>query len=148
VKDESQNPLESLQREVERLFHDLVYRRHPASHFAEPRWSPAADLVVGKGAARVIFELAGVPRESVKLLLRGNVLEVSGRRSPPQEPAGTHYHRAEIYFGDFRRLVELPWEADAARVEAIYRDGMLEVRIQRAEGPQRTEIQVEGPEIQ
>jgi HSP20 family protein len=143
---EPPDPLESLQREVERLFHDLVYRRHPASHFAEPRWSPAADLVVSQGAGRVIFELAGVPRESVKVLLRGNVLEVSGRRSPPQEPEGTHYHRAEIYFGDFRRVVELPWKADEARIEAVYRDGMLEVRLQRAPDPERKEIEIEKPE--
>jgi HSP20 family protein len=143
---EPPDPLESLQHEVERLFHDLVYRRHPASHFAEPSWSPAADLVVSQGAARVIFELAGVPRESVKVLLRENVLEVSGRRSPPQEPAGTHYHRAEIYFGDFRRVVELPWKADEARVEAVYRDGMLEVRLQRAPDPERKEIEIEKPE--
>ena len=143
---EPPGPLESLQREVERLFHDLVYRRHPASHFSEPRWSPAADLVVSKRSARVILELAGVPRESVKVRLRGNLLEVSGRRSPPQEPAGTHYHRAEIFFGDFRRLVELPWEADASRVDALYRDGMLEVRLKRAPAPQRKEIEVEEPE--
>ena len=140
------DPLESLQREVERLFHDLVYRRHPASHFSEPRWSPPADLVVSQTSARVIFELAGVPRENVKVKLRGNVLEVSGRRSPPQEPAGTHYHRAEIYFGDFRRTVELPWDADASRVEAVYRDGMLEVQLQRAPAPEHTEIEVEEPE--
>jgi HSP20 family protein len=142
----SHDPLESLQREVERLFHDVVYRRHPASHFTEARWSPAADLVVSKSSARVIFELAGVPRESVKVRLQGNVLEVSGRRQPPQEPSGTHYHRAEIYFGEFRRLVELPWEADAAKVEALYRDGMLEVRLRRAAVPQSAEVPIEGPE--
>jgi len=140
------DPLHSLQREVERLFHDLVYRRHPASHFSEPRWSPAADLVVAKHSARVILELAGVPRESVKVRVRGNLLEVTGQRNPPQEPAGTHYHRAEIYFGDFRRLVELPWEADASKVDAVYRDGMLEVRLKRAPAPTRTEIPIEEPE--
>lgn len=146
MKDETKNPLESLQHEVERLFHDLVYRRHPASHFAEPRWSPAADLVVGQRSARVIFELAGVPREGVKVALRGSTLEVTGRRSPPQEPAGTHYHRAEIYFGDFRRVVELPWAADEDRVEAVYRDGMLEVRLHRAPEPERREIEIEEPD--
>jgi HSP20 family protein len=146
VKDDPKNPLENLQHEVERLFHDLVYRRHPASHFAEPRWSPAADLVVGERSARVIFELAGVPRESVKVLLRGSQLEVSGRRSPPQEPAGTHYHRAEIYFGDFRRRVELPWDADETQIEAVYREGMLEVRLQRAPEPERKEIEIDEPE--
>jgi HSP20 family protein len=145
VSREPPDPLKSLQHEVERLFHDLVYRRHPASHFAEPSWSPAADLIVSERAARAIFELAGVPRESVKVRLRGNVLEVSGRRTPPQEPAGTHYHRAEIYFGDFRRVVELPWEADPGRVEAVYRDGLLEVRLRRAPAPVRREIEIEEP---
>ena len=54
--------------------------------------------------------------------------------------------RAEIYFGDFRRLVELPWEADETRVEAVYREGMLEVRLKRAPEPERKEIEIEEPE--
>jgi HSP20 family protein len=145
VAHEPPDPLKTLQHEVERLFHDLVYRRHPASHFAEPSWSPAADLIVSEHTARAIFELSGVPRESIQVRLRGNVLEISGRRTPPQEPAGTHYHRAEIYFGDFRRVVELPWDADAGKVEAVYRDGLLEVRLKRAPAPVRRDIEIEGP---
>jgi len=139
------DPLESLQREVERLFHDLVYRRHPASHFAETAWSPPADLVVSKQDARVLFELAGVPRESVQVHIRGRILEVSGRRDAPQEPGDAHYHRAEIFFGEFRRLVELPWDADASNIEAQYKDGMLRIRVQRAPAPQSTEIEIETP---
>ncbi len=54
-----EDPIESIQHEVERLFHDLVYHRHPASHFSEPTWQPAADLVVSRHAARVLLELAG-----------------------------------------------------------------------------------------
>jgi HSP20 family protein len=136
-----EDPIESLQREVERLFHSQVYRR--STHFAEPSWAPPADLVVSRNSARVLFELAGVPRENVRVRLRGRTLEVSGRRVPPQEPAGAHYHRAEIYFGEFRRLVELPWEAESGKVEAIYRDGMLEVRLKRAAVHPRTEVPIE-----
>ena len=113
----SDDPLENLQREVERLFHDLVYRRHPASHFGEPRWSPPADLVVSADAARVILELAGVPRERVRVTLRGRTLEITGRRETPVEPGGAHYHRAEIFFGDFRRALELPWDADPGSID-------------------------------
>lgn len=138
------DPLESLQREVERLFHDLVYRRHPGTHFSDPAWSPPADLVVSKRDARVLLELAGVPRESIQVSLRGRVLEVSGRREAPQEPGDAHYHRAEIFFGDFRRLVELPWDADPENIEAHYRNGMLRIRLLRAPAPQATEIEVAG----
>lgn len=137
--------LERLQREVERLFHDLVYQRHPSCHFAEPSWAPPADLVVSPHAARVIVELAGVPRESVQVRLIGRILEITGRRQPPREPSGAHYHRAEIYFGDFRRLVELPWEADSSAIEAVYRDGMLEIQLHRVPGTLRSEITIEEP---
>jgi HSP20 family protein len=138
-----EDPFKSLQREAERLFYDLVYRRHPASHFSEESWVPPADLVVSKSAARVLFELAGVPKDSIRLRLIGRVLEVSGRRLPPQETPGATYHRAEIYFGEFRRLIELPWDAEPGKVEAVVRDGMLEVRLKRAATPQRTEISIE-----
>ena len=136
------DPLENIQREVERLFHDLVYHRHPAAHFAEQPWVPPADLVVSEKTARVILELAGVPRENVRVRLRGRVLEVSGRRMPPQEPAGAHYHRAEIYFGDFSRVVELPWDADESSVSATYRDGMLEIRLRAVPVPTTTDVPV------
>lgn len=140
-----EDPFETVQREVERLWRDLVYHRHPAAHFTEQPWSPPADLVVVAEEARVIFELAGVPREEVHLRIQGKLLEVSGRRIPPRALHGARYHRAEIYFGEFRRGVELPWEADEDHIRAVYRDGMLEVRI-ASRKPRRTEVPVEGHE--
>jgi len=136
------DPFENLQREIQRLFHDLVYHRHPISHFSEPTWSPAADLVVTEHGARVLIELAGVPHDQVRVRLRGRVLEVSGRRQSPARPQGSHFHRAEIYFGDFRRVVELPWTADDSQVDAKYRDGMLEILLVPAPEPERTDVTV------
>jgi HSP20 family protein len=136
------DPLQHLQREVERLFHDLVYHRHPATHFASPTWAPAADVVVSDRQARVILELAGVPRESVKVVLRGRTLEVSGRRQPPREVGESHYHRAEIFFGDFRRTIELPWDAEESSIVANYRDGMLEIEVSAIPAATPTRIPV------
>jgi HSP20 family protein len=138
-----EDPIESIQREVERMFHDLVYHRHPATHFGEPTWRPSADLVVSRRAARVLLELAGVPRESVRVTLRGRTLEVSGRRNPPQELGDAHYHRAEIYFGEFKRTIELPWEADEGTVEAHYRNGMLEIHLKPVQASSSTDIKIE-----
>jgi HSP20 family protein len=134
--------LEGLQREVERLFHDLVYHRHPATHFGEPSWSPPADLVVSPTSARVLLELAGVPRERVRVTLRGRTLEITGRREPPSEARGSHYHRAEIYFGDFRRAIELPWDADEKSIEARFRDGMLEIELSRLPAASATDVAI------
>ena len=128
----SRDPYEIAQREIERLWRDLVYHRHPGTHFAEQPWVPPVDVVVTQDGARLIVELAGVPRESVRAGLRGRILEIAGRRNAPQEPRDAHYHRAEIYFGDFHRSIELPWEAEEEGIEAVFRDGMLEIRIRAA----------------
>lgn len=134
---------ENVQRQVERMFHDLIYRWHPGSHFAETTWAPPADLMVSEDAARVLLELAGVPRENVRVVLKGRTLEVCGRRSPPAEVAGVSYHRAEIFFGDFKRVVELPWEADPGSVNAIHRDGLLEIQLKRDSRVQTTRVTIE-----
>ncbi len=138
------DPIVTLQRQVEQLFRNLVYQRHPATHFCESAWTPPTDLVASETEARVIVELAGVPRERVKVKLTGNLLEISGRRGPPaHDTSGTRYHHAEIYFGEFRRIVELPWAADDARVSARYHDGMLEIDLVPSPAALCTEIPVE-----
>ena len=120
-----------LQRDVERLLRNLVYQGHPASHFSEPAWAPPVDWVAGEHSARVIVELAGVPREDVHVTLQGRLLEIRGVRRPPGENGEAHYHCAEILFGEFHRVVELPWEADPQSVDARYRDGLLDIQIVR-----------------
>lgn len=143
MTDDSEDPRKALQRNVERLLRSLVYHRHPATHFTEPAWSPPVDLAVCGEGARVIVELAGVPRENVRVRLQGRSLEISGRRESPREVGDAHYHLAEILFGDFHRVVELPWEADAEKVEAHYRDGMLEIRLVPAPVAPRAQIPIE-----
>src|SRR5262249_6066791 len=140
---ESEDPRQTLQRNVERLLRNIVYKRHHATHFSEPEWAPAVDLVVADDSARVIVELAGVPREHVRVRLQGRTLELRGRREHPHEPGAAPYHLAEILFGDFRRVVELPWDADPDRVEAQYRDGMLEIHLLPAPSTGHQQIEIE-----
>lgn len=136
------DPFELVQREVERLWRDLVYHRHPGAHFAQQPWAPPADVVVSENTARVILELAGIPRDAVRVRLEGRTLIVSGRRIPPKELHGAHYHRAEIYFGGFERALELPWEADPNGIEAKYSDGMLEICIHSATGGRVKDVRI------
>jgi len=125
------DPNETLQRELERLFHDLVYQRHPASHFSETAWEPSADVMVSPDEARVVLELAGVPREDLRVRLIGRKLEITGHRARVEGSSDARYHRAEIFFGEFRRVIELPWEVDSD-VRARFRDGLLEIQLRRA----------------
>jgi HSP20 family protein len=129
VSDHSRDPIERFQREVERLFHDLVYRRHPSSHFGQAPWQPPVDVMATEQRACVRVELPGVSSKDFGLSLNANVLRVRGVRRAPRDLPDADYHRAEIFYGPFERLVELPWRADPDHIEARYKDGLLEIQL-------------------
>jgi HSP20 family protein len=84
---------------------------------------------------------AGVEGKTLDISLQQNLLTISGeRRAPAQE--GTNYYRKERFDGTFRRLVTLPDDVDADRVEARYRDGVLEIHIKRREATRPRQIEV------
>src|SRR6266480_2295191 len=56
------------------------------------------------------------------------------------ETKGESYHHVERVFGKFERSVQLPMEVQADKVQATYRDGMLEVKLPKAEEVKPREI--------
>ena len=52
------------------------------------------------------------------------------------------YYRRERFDGDFRRVITLPDDVDPERVDAKYRDGVLQITIQRREAAQPRQITV------
>ncbi len=83
MSEHQDDPFERIQREFQRLFHDLVYRRHPAAHFADAPWKPELDITADDNHACVRIEVAGVTRQDLHVSLHGNVLRVWGRRRAP-----------------------------------------------------------------
>jgi len=60
---------------------------------------------------------------------------------PPADERANVY-ASERFSGRFRRVVSLPEDADPARVDASYRDGVLRVSVAKRESslPRRIEI--------
>jgi HSP20 family protein len=84
---------------------------------------------------------AGLDPKSLDLSIQQNLLVVAGnRRLSIDEQAD--YYRQERFDGDFRRVVSLPDDVDPDRVEAKYRDGVLQITIQRREIAQPRQITV------
>jgi HSP20 family protein len=84
---------------------------------------------------------AGLDAKKIDLSIQQNLLSVSGsRKIEPNENA--EYYRRERYDGDFRRVITLPDDVDPERVEAKYRDGVLQITIQRREAARPRQITV------
>jgi HSP20 family protein len=84
---------------------------------------------------------AGLDTKSLDISLQQNLLTVSGERPAPVKEEANYYRR-ERYDGSFRRLITLPEDVDPDRVEAHYRDGVLEIHIQRREATRPRQIEV------
>ena len=91
----------------------------------------------------VVAELPGVERSGIEVTAAADSLRIAGRRMRP-EGEGREYHRRERRFGEFERAVALPAGLDTSKVEAKVRDGLLVVRLPKAEEARPRKITIKG----
>ena len=84
---------------------------------------------------------AGLDPKSLDISIQQNLLAVSGERKEPVDEAADYY-RQERFDGEFRRVITLPDDVDPDRVEAKYRDGVLQITVQRREAVRPRQITV------
>lgn len=106
-----------------------------------PGTFPAVNVASSNDAVTVYLFAPGIDAKSLEISLQQNVLSVSGRRESSQEANATYY-RNERFEGDFRRVIALPEDIDPEKVEASYRDGIVEVRVQRRESSRPRKIEI------
>ena len=85
---------------------------------------------------------AGLHPKSLDISIQQNLLTVSGERRVSVEK-GANYYRQERFSGDFRRVITLPEDVDPDRVTASYRDGVLQITVERREAARPRHIQVQ-----
>lgn len=84
---------------------------------------------------------AGLDSKSLDVSIQQNLLTIFGsRRIDAEEKA--EYYRRERFDGDFRRVITLPEDVDPERVDAKYRDGVLQITVQRREAARPRQITV------
>lgn len=92
----------------------------------------------------LLAEVPGVRREDLDLTIEANRITLRGERKieyPTEER--TSVHRRERESGIFRRTFEFPVPVDAEKAEAVYRDGILRVRLPKAASHKPRQIAVQ-----
>ena len=87
-------------------------------------------------------EIPGVKPSEVSISALRNRVSISGKREIPREHARVSYHRKERPEGVFDRVVTVPSEVDAERVDARYADGILTLTLPKAEQAKPRQIAV------
>jgi len=132
--------LDNLRQEVERLFDDFGWRglRLPLRGV---RPYPSLNIWDERDALRVEAEVPGLRQEDLEVFALGDKLTVKGRWQP-LEGEKQVYQRQERPTGEFSRVITLPIEVDAEKVEAQLKDGVLTLRLPKAESAKPRKIAV------
>ncbi len=96
-----------------------------AANSKEACWRPPVDIYRAKAAWLVKFDLAGVRKEDIQVVLDGKRLTVRGIRRDMTILDGQRAYSMEIAYNRFERTVEVPVNVEAARFASDYRDGMF-----------------------
>jgi len=106
---------------------------------------PALNIFEEEGDAIIVkAEVPGMNRESLEVEAVGNRLAISGTREIQNPEGEFRFHRRERQSGEFRRVFRLPYEVDRETATASYRDGILTVRLEKAEEAKPRQILVNG----
>ena len=137
-------------RDFDQIFHRFLSwptaqeEPMPASGF-----SPAIESFIDKEGKKFHCQvmLPGVDPKDVNLQVQGNTLTISGERSTSRETREADYLRREITYGSFDRGILLPEGVDKDKLNAEYRNGILEITapIAAAALPRKVEIKALPP---
>lgn len=137
-------PFREIQGEMNRLFDGLLGRPTAiATGMGTRVWMPVFDMYETKDHLILNFELPGVREKDVSLSITGDLLTVKGERSFDQELKDDNSYHVERVYGKFERTVQLPMPVQADRVKATYRDGVLEVKLPKADEVKPKEIKID-----
>ena len=109
---------------------------------ADRTWTPAVDIFE-KGEDLVIWaELPGVEKDGIEVRVQDDTLILSGTRERESEIEEEHVYRLERVHGRFARSFRLPKTVDASRIEADFRNGVLQVKLPKAEAAKPRKIEI------
>ncbi|HET7854197.1 MAG TPA: Hsp20/alpha crystallin family protein [Candidatus Methylomirabilis sp.] len=105
---------------------------------------PPMDIYEGQDAFVIRAELPGMRQEEIEVSIHDNILTLRGERKPDTKVKEESYHQRERFTGPFHRSLSLSSVVDTAGVTAIYREGVLEVRLPKKEEARPRTIKVEA----
>lgn len=147
VQKQEQDPLREmigLRDTINGMFEDFFSGRPLlATSFGAPStvWAPPVDIRETDSELIVYVGLLGVKKEECKVEVKDDNLILSGARKEPE--GGENWLRRELPVGEFYRAFTLPTGVNAEQVKARYADGILEIRLPKAESAKSRSINIE-----
>jgi HSP20 family protein len=128
---------DNLNRGFEGLFTPPAEGELPSRDFMPPM-----DISEDAVNYTVKTEVPGMKAEDIKIDLTGRTLTLKGEKKQESETEDENWHRVERSYGSWLRRVEMPQAVDPEKIVAQYDDGVLTVRVAKAEEVKPRKIEV------
>ena len=106
-------------------------------------YKPAVDIIEKNEDIYLIADMPGVDNKSVEVTLEKDTLTIFGRVEP-EDHNGLRLTESEYGVGDFRRTFSLSDEIDRERIQASVKNGVLRLKLPKAEAVKTRNIPVKA----
>jgi HSP20 family protein len=146
LKGAEDNPLFALQRDMNRVFESFWNRAERpfgglATSFGEG--APRSDVVETEAGIEVTVELPGLDEKDLEVSLTDEALTIKGEKKVERKEEKKGYYISERSYGSVYRSIPLPAGVDSAKAEALFKNGVLTVKL-----PQRPEAKAKVKKIE
>ncbi|PKO01147.1 MAG: molecular chaperone [Chloroflexi bacterium HGW-Chloroflexi-4] len=130
---ENDSPVMAIQNEMNRMFDQFF--NDPFTLLSVPTlrsvtdFMPRIDVSETESAMMVTAELPGMEEKDIQLTLENDSLIISGEKKNDVEEKGKNFHRVERSYGSFQRVIPLISEIQQEKVEAKFRNGVLNITL-------------------
>jgi len=109
---------------------------------SEAIWEPVLDLSETEKEVIVRLEVPGFHKENLDVKFENELLTIAGHREYRNEQKGEEFLWTEREEGRFLRTLRIPAAIDPAKVEAMYENGILTVKMPKTEPTPKAKIAI------
>jgi HSP20 family protein len=129
--------MEALHRTIDRVFGDVW----SGPQLLSDSWKsqnvvPSVDVTEDDRGFNVTIELPGMDEKDVVVSVTDRVLTIRGEKNEEKEKKEKDVYRSERAYGSFRRVMELPADVDAEKIDASFKKGVLTIVLPKSKEAQ------------
>lgn len=132
--------METLQREMNRLFDSLTAPSNGENTVTD--FIPPAEMTETPEAIHLRLEVPGLEPKDLDVQVTAEAIAITGERKHEARTETKGVTRTEFRYGQFRRVIPLPARVENTKVQAEYKNGILNLTLPKAEEEKNRVVKV------
>ena len=133
--------IESLHSVMNRMFDGMMPTGN-GSFNGEISFMPPAEMNETPEAIHLKLEVPGLEASDLDIQVTSEAVSVKGERKSESKTEENGVTRSEFRYGSFRRVIPLPTKIQNDKVEAEYKDGILNLTLPKTEAEKNKVVKV------